>query len=197
MPDVLPNFKHIFLPHETKDKIVLTILDNGVGIPEAQKDKLFKLFGCLKETRKMNAKGVGLGLYISKMITEEFGGVAQMFSQVNTGSIFQSSFTLEKVTRSLQESICISPSSQSSNWYLEKIKFAEEECMAACLANYKTILDKLAGDDFFTSKKILLVDDESYNCQAIFHIIKSLKLPNCVARINKAYSGKQALKLVK
>jgi len=32
------------------------------------------LFGKLVGTRGMNAQGIGLGLVISKMITEEFGG---------------------------------------------------------------------------------------------------------------------------
>jgi len=36
--------------------------------------KLFKLFGCLQSTKKINTKGVGLGLAISKMLAEEFGG---------------------------------------------------------------------------------------------------------------------------
>jgi len=35
-----------------------------------------------------------------------------------------------------------------------------------------------------------LIDDESYNCQALFQIIKSLKLPDAKNRIDMAYSGK-------
>jgi len=43
----------------------------------------------------MNAKGIGLGLVISKMITEEFGGETCLISQHTKGSIFISSFLLE------------------------------------------------------------------------------------------------------
>jgi len=66
--------------HGEKDKVVLSIIDNGVGIREEEKDKLFKLFGCLKSTQSMNTNGIGLGLVISKMISEEFGGRVQMHS---------------------------------------------------------------------------------------------------------------------
>jgi len=58
-------------------KLVLSILDSGVGIKVEDQMKLFKLFGTIQSTRKLNTKGVGLGLSISKMICEEFkGGVA-------------------------------------------------------------------------------------------------------------------------
>jgi len=57
-----------------KHKLVLSVLDNGIGIREDDQSKLFKLFGCLKSTHSMNTGGIGLGLVISKMISEEFGG---------------------------------------------------------------------------------------------------------------------------
>jgi len=30
-----------------QDKIVLTVMDNGIGVKDLDKSKLFKLFGCL------------------------------------------------------------------------------------------------------------------------------------------------------
>ena len=39
------------LREEPDDKIVLSVLDNGIGIKDLDKTKLFKLFGCLKSTR--------------------------------------------------------------------------------------------------------------------------------------------------
>ena len=44
----------------------------------------------------MNTKGIGLGLVISKMITEEFGGQTMMHSKFQKGCIFQSSFKLKR-----------------------------------------------------------------------------------------------------
>ena len=39
---------------EQHDKIILSVADNGVGVKTKDKDKLFKLFGCLQTTRQMN-----------------------------------------------------------------------------------------------------------------------------------------------
>jgi signal transduction histidine kinase len=85
----------IFAPHPEFDKIVLSVFDNGCGISQADRPKMFQLFGCLKRSQKMNANGVGLGLVITKMITEEFGGTVQFVSLPEVGSVFQSSFLLQ------------------------------------------------------------------------------------------------------
>lgn len=52
------------------DKIVITVIDNGVGIKEKDKLKLFKLFGCLQNTKQINTQGIGLGLVISENIVK-------------------------------------------------------------------------------------------------------------------------------
>jgi len=43
--------------------------DNGKGIKEEDLNKLFQLFGFLDTTKDLNTNGIGLGLYICKMIT--------------------------------------------------------------------------------------------------------------------------------
>lgn len=55
---------------------------------------MFKLFGALDTIRPANTEGIGLGLVISKMITEQFGGFIRMRSRHLTGSLFQSSFII-------------------------------------------------------------------------------------------------------
>jgi signal transduction histidine kinase len=46
--------EHIYIPDPIDDKIVITVIDNGIGIKKKDKLKLFKLFGCLQNTRQMN-----------------------------------------------------------------------------------------------------------------------------------------------
>jgi signal transduction histidine kinase len=44
----------------------VSVTDSGIGIKEEDKEKLFKMFGSIKdEEKKLNLKGIGLGLVIS------------------------------------------------------------------------------------------------------------------------------------
>ena len=50
----------------------------------------------------MNAQGVGLGLYITKMIVNEFGGEVYLKSKFGNGSTFGLTFQLEEMTEALE-----------------------------------------------------------------------------------------------
>ena len=77
-----------------RDKILLGVMDTGVGIKDQDQAKLFKLFGTISSTKKLNTKGVGLGLSITKMISLAFGGDVAVASKYGTGSIFFSSLAI-------------------------------------------------------------------------------------------------------
>lgn len=52
-----------------KDLLRISVSDNGAGIMKKDQDKLFQLFGSIKDEKKqINTKGIGLGLVISKLI---------------------------------------------------------------------------------------------------------------------------------
>ncbi len=50
------------------------MIDTGIGIKKKDKAKLFKLFGCLQNTKQMNTQGIGLGLVICENIVNAFNG---------------------------------------------------------------------------------------------------------------------------
>jgi len=54
--------------------LVITIDDNGPGIPENRRDDVFKPFFRLDEARNLNASGTGLGLAIALDIARGHGG---------------------------------------------------------------------------------------------------------------------------
>lgn len=56
------------------EKIVITIEDNGPGIPKQERENIFKAFYKLDASRNLNKMGVGLGLAISKDIITQQGG---------------------------------------------------------------------------------------------------------------------------
>jgi len=72
-----------------KRTIRISVTDTGVGIRDQDKEKLFKMFGSIKdEEKKLNLKGIGLGLVISKLIVEKFSGCIDFISKFQHGSTF-------------------------------------------------------------------------------------------------------------
>lgn len=60
---------------EESGKLKISVDDNGLGIRLEDQPRIFKQFSSIKDTkRKINTKGIGLGLVISKMIVEKFNG---------------------------------------------------------------------------------------------------------------------------
>jgi len=58
----------------TKDGQMVEVIDQGVGIDEADFEKLFQPFFRGKNILELDNKGTGLGLYISRIIIEKHGG---------------------------------------------------------------------------------------------------------------------------
>lgn len=57
----------VAIDSEHLSEIIFSVKDNGIGIKEEDKDKLFRAFGKIhnEENKKLNSNGVGLGLMIS------------------------------------------------------------------------------------------------------------------------------------
>jgi len=69
---------------EKADQIIITIADNGPGVPKDFRNKIFEMFYRANETKS----GSGLGLYIVKSAVEAIGGTITLKSQENKGSAF-------------------------------------------------------------------------------------------------------------
>ena len=74
---------------EKNSEIILEVLDNGNGILEKHKNKIFEKFyrAGNEETRK--TKGTGLGLYIVKEFVKFHHGIIEVKSNQPKGSIFK------------------------------------------------------------------------------------------------------------
>ena len=62
--------------------------DNGIGITENDRSKLFQLFGYMDSTQKLNTKGIGLGLFITRKLIQHYNGHIVCYSEANHGSNF-------------------------------------------------------------------------------------------------------------
>ena len=65
------------------DEIVLTVEDNGIGMSEEVRSKVYSRFFSTKA-----AGGTGLGLHVVKKITEEHGGTVEIDTVPGAGSAF-------------------------------------------------------------------------------------------------------------
>ena len=66
----------------------VSVQDTGIGIKKEDRAKLFKMFGKLEESAKMNTSGIGLGLSICRTIVEMFEGSINLDSDYMNGAKF-------------------------------------------------------------------------------------------------------------
>ncbi len=76
--------------HAEKDRVIVTVEDNGVGMSQEVKGKLFEPFF----TTKKVGKGTGLGVSISYGIVKDYDGTIDVRSQKGEGTTFILSFPM-------------------------------------------------------------------------------------------------------
>ena len=93
-------FVKILLKEKIKDDLMLLfeIKDTGIGIPQDKTDKLFNLFTQVDASITRKFGGTGLGLTISKQLTELMNGKIGVASKLNKGSVFWFTIKLKKQT---------------------------------------------------------------------------------------------------
>ncbi|MDZ7742566.1 MAG: response regulator [Bacteroidota bacterium] len=81
---------------ENKQKLKFEVIDDGIGISEEGKKKLFKSFSQVAESTQRQYGGTGLGLVISKNLTELMDGEIGVESVEGDGSTFWFTSVFEK-----------------------------------------------------------------------------------------------------
>ena len=83
-----PEGKIIITVEDKQDEVIVSISDNGVGISEVNRNKLFKIDQSYSTAGTINEKGTGLGLILCKEFVEKHGGKIWVESEENKGSTF-------------------------------------------------------------------------------------------------------------
>lgn len=68
--------------------VEIAVTDQGVGIPEAERDRVFERFFRVDAARSRHTGGTGLGLAIVKHIVQNHGGDVRVWSHPGSGSTF-------------------------------------------------------------------------------------------------------------
>ena len=87
----------------TATEAVVSVRDEGRGIPLADKDRVFERFYRVETGTVRETQGAGLGLYIAKQLVEAMNGRIWVDPGSGTGSTFSFSFPLTN------GSACIAP----------------------------------------------------------------------------------------
>jgi signal transduction histidine kinase len=72
----------------SKEYIQIAVKDNGIGIAEEDRNKIFEQFKQVENSLYRNVGGSGLGLYITKQFVEAHKGFIWFNSQLGKGSVF-------------------------------------------------------------------------------------------------------------
>jgi PAS domain S-box-containing protein len=63
--------------------------DSGIGIPQASRARLFEKFFRAENAQTIDTEGTGLGLYLVRLVVEQFGGHVECESEEGRGSTFR------------------------------------------------------------------------------------------------------------
>ncbi len=70
------------------DRLRIVVSDTGIGIPDAEQERIFEEFYRSDEARKLTLDGTGLGLSIVRTIADAHGGTVDVESAVGVGTKF-------------------------------------------------------------------------------------------------------------
>lgn len=74
---------------KVSDKVAeIAVTDSGLGIPEAEQERIFERFYRVDPSRSRETGGTGLGLSIVKHVAANHRGEVRLFSKENVGSTF-------------------------------------------------------------------------------------------------------------
>ena len=80
---------------ESGDDIKFAVIDTGIGMNEEQLGKVFEEFTQAESSTSKDYGGTGLGLPISKMMTEMMGGIMDVESEEGKGTTFSITIPIE------------------------------------------------------------------------------------------------------
>ena len=88
---------------KTKENVILSIKDNGIGIKKEEQNKVFNK-GFTGTNGRKEKNSTGIGLYLVKKLTEKLGHNIKLISKENIGTEVQIIFPVNSLTNNLTNS---------------------------------------------------------------------------------------------
>ncbi|MFW7378788.1 MAG: ATP-binding protein [Oligoflexus sp.] len=143
--------------------LIFEVQDQGIGIPDEEKESIFTEFKQVQEDARRNYEGTGLGLALVKRIVDLVDGGIELESKLGEGSSFR--IHLPEQTLSLQTSeeklIVIK---NETTW--EEFDISDKSSPGQTKGDLQDQALKNMAD-----KTILVVDDNEMNCEVIHDIL--------------------------
>ena len=92
----------VLLEIACNSQLTLTITDQGIGIPDDEKVKIWELF--YRGSNVDSSSGLGLGLYLVSQLLEIMGGTISVADRPTNGTIFVVKLPLQPPTTGLPQS---------------------------------------------------------------------------------------------
>lgn len=103
--------------------VELSVRDSGVGIPEAERDRVFERFHRVENARSRTYEGTGIGLALVQELVKLHGGTVRVESAVGVGSTFTVSIPRGKAhlaAQQIQTPQALMPTRISAETYVEE-----------------------------------------------------------------------------
>ncbi|UQZ35830.1 sensor histidine kinase [Paenibacillus sp. PK3_47] len=78
--------------HSDEEQVCIEVWDRGKGIAESHQDKVFERLYTLEDSRNKDYQGSGLGLTITKRLTEQMNGTISLHSKPFVKTVFTLTF---------------------------------------------------------------------------------------------------------
>jgi len=154
-------------------EIQFAVKDTGIGIASDKMERLFKPFSQADSSTTRQYGGTGLGLVISKRLSEMMGGTLWVKSQGKLGGA--------PPADSIEET-------WAEPWQLDEIGSTFHFTIAVP-ASSSPVQEKFHPPSLLAGKRLLIVDDNYVNCKVLELQANSWQMQTTVAR-----SGREALK---
>ncbi len=142
------------------------VKDTGMGIAPEEKDRLFNKFERLDIKKNRTTEGTGLGLHITKRLTELMGGTVTVESEYGKGSVFAAVIPQKCVDSTPIGKLDMHSHNAGQREYTHEIRFTAPDA------------------------RILVVDDVEINLKVFTNLLKQLNM-----RIDTATGGEASIEL--